>query len=114
MLDPITTGRLTSTGVGPGWRCLEVGAGGGSVAGWLAARVGGGVGPPGHVLATDINPAQLRPGPGLEVARHDIVRDPLPDAAYDLVHARLVLQHLPERQAVLARLARTLRPGGWL
>ena len=35
-----------------GARCLEVGAGSGSMALWMAARVG----ETGHVLATDINP----------------------------------------------------------
>lgn len=110
MLDPMTTRRLAQTGVTDGWHCLEVGAGGGSVAVWLAGRVA----PSGSVLATDIKPAHIRAGAGLEVARHDIVRDPLPEAAFDLIHARLVLLHLPERREVLGRLARALRPGGWL
>jgi SAM-dependent methyltransferase len=30
------------------------------------------------------------------------------------VHARLVLQHLPERDAVLRRLVAALKPGGWI
>jgi len=108
--DPMTTERLAETGVGPGWRCLEVGAGGGSVARWLAERVA----PGGSVLATDIKPERIPAAEGLEVRRHDIVRDPLPEAAYDLVHARLVLLHLPERIAVLERLVRALKPGGVL
>jgi trans-aconitate methyltransferase len=32
----------------------------------------------------------------------------------NLVHARLVLEHLPERDAVLRKLVRGLKPGGWL
>nr|WP_246425648.1 class I SAM-dependent methyltransferase [Streptomonospora nanhaiensis] len=108
--DPATTARLERTGVGPGWRCLEVGAGQGSVAAWLARRVA----PSGRVVATDIKPGRIPAVPGLVVLRHDIVRDPVPEGAYDLVHARLVLSHLPERRAVLARLLRSLRPGGWL
>ncbi|WP_246113394.1 class I SAM-dependent methyltransferase [Streptomyces montanus] len=109
-LDPITTSRLAATGVRAGWNCLEVGAGGGSVARWLADRVA----PAGEVVATDINPDHLRARPGLRVLRHDVVRDPLPEEAFDLVHARLVLLHLPEREAVLAKLVRALRPGGLL
>ena len=31
-LDPITARHLEATGVAVGWRCLEVGAGGGSIA----------------------------------------------------------------------------------
>ena len=40
----------------------------------------------------------------MEIRRHNIVTDPLPDAAFDLIHARLVLIHIPEREQVLARL----------
>ncbi|HET9109188.1 MAG TPA: hypothetical protein VFN78_00040, partial [Ktedonobacterales bacterium] len=48
--DPGTIQHLEALGVGPGWRCLEVGAGAGSIAAWLCNRVG----PEGSVLATDI------------------------------------------------------------
>ena len=36
--DPTTLAHLDRIGVGAGWRCLEVGAGGGSVAAWLGER----------------------------------------------------------------------------
>lgn len=108
--DPLTTRRLEETGVGPGWNCLEVGAGGGSVARWLARRVA----PGGRVLATDIKPERIDPVEGLEVIRHDVTRDPLPEASFDLIHSRLVLLHLPERERVLERLVRALKPGGVL
>src|SRR3954454_15168503 len=52
--------------------------------------------------------------PGVEVRKHDIARDSLPEEAFDLIHARLVLVHLPERAAVLRRMAAALRHGGWL
>jgi len=68
------------------------------------------------VLATDIDTRFLqhdRPE-NLEVRRHDIVTDPMPDGAFDLVHARLVLVHLPQREAVLERMVAALKPGGWL
>lgn len=110
MLDPMTTRRLAQTGVTDGWHCLDVGTGAGSVATWLARRVA----PSGRVLATDIKPGDIPPRPGLEVVVHDIVRDPLPEAAFDLICARLVLRNLPERHAVLDRLVHALRPGGWL
>jgi SAM-dependent methyltransferase len=82
------------------------------VARWLAERVG----PAGSVLATDIDPRFLEPlaAPPLAVQRHDITTDPLPAAAFDLVHTRLVLGHLPAREAVLGRLVHALKPGGWL
>lgn len=109
-LDPISVGRLRAGGVGPGMRCLDVGAGAGSVAVWLAEQVA----PGGSVVATDLAPLPVPSRPGLAVRQHDVVRDPLPEEAFDLVHVRLVLSHLPEREAVLARLFAALRPGGVL
>ena len=54
--DELTTRHLGRIGVEPGWRCLELGAGGGSIAVWLATQVG----PAGRVVATDIDaPAKL-------------------------------------------------------
>jgi SAM-dependent methyltransferase len=52
--------------------------------------------------------------PGLEVWRHDLTCDPLPEAAFDLVHARLVLVHLPDKEKILEKLVVALKPGGWL
>jgi SAM-dependent methyltransferase len=77
------------------------------------------VGPSGHVLATDIDPRfmlkDLNSVPeNMEVRLHDITIDPLPESAFDLIHARLVLIWLRDRLAVLDRLVRALRPGGWL
>lgn len=112
LYDPGTIRHLEQLGVAAGWRCLEVGGGGGTIAAWLCDRVG----PTGHVLATDVNTRfldRLR-HPNLEVRRHNVASDPLPDGAFDLVHLRLVLMHLPQRDHVLERLANVLLPGGWL
>lgn len=111
--DPITVLQLERLGVAEGWRCLEVGAGGGSVARWMADHVGAS----GSVLATDLDVRWLEQrlrAPNVEVRHHDIVRDPLPERTFDLVHERLVLVHVPERVAALRRLVSALRPGGWL
>ena len=102
LYDPHTLRCLERTGVGPGWRCLEVGAGGGSIATWLADQVGSS----GHVTATDIDPRFLRAlrshgRPNVEVLRHDVTVDPLPEAAFDLIHARLVFVHLPAAREAL-------------
>ena len=112
VLDPGTVRHLEDRGVGRGWHCLEVGGGGGSIATWLADRVG----PTGHVLVTDIDPRFLESLklPNLEVQRHNIATDSLPEAAFDLVHSRLVLMHLPEREKALASMIAALKPGGWL
>jgi ubiquinone/menaquinone biosynthesis C-methylase UbiE len=112
MFDRGTIRHLEDRGISEGWRCLEVGGGGGSITSWLANRVG----PTGHVVVTDIDPRFLEPlsTPNVEVRKHNIVTDPLPDATFDLIHARLVLIHLPEREKVLTRLVSALKPGGWL
>src|SRR5687768_10129658 len=85
LYDPGTIRHLAALGVGAGWRCLEVGAGGGSIARWLAQRVGS----TGYVVATDLDTRFLEPlarevGPPLAVQRHDVTADPLPEASFDL------------------------------
>ncbi|MGH3370449.1 MAG: class I SAM-dependent methyltransferase, partial [Nocardioidaceae bacterium] len=79
---------------------------------WLCQQVGA----HGQVVATDIDTRFLDELDlhNLEVLRHDAVTEPLPEAAFDLVHARAVLCHLAGRGAVLAKLVAALRPGGWL
>ncbi|MEU4244052.1 methyltransferase domain-containing protein [Actinoplanes sp. NPDC026619] len=108
MHDPFTIRRLTEAGVKPGSRWLEIGAGAGTIAGWLADQVG----PDGEVIATDVRPQHIREHSGVTVIQHNIVTDPLPAGQFDGIHARAVLQHLPERHEVLARLAGALKPGG--
>ncbi len=112
LYDGASQRHMSARGVGPGWRCLEVGCGAGSLALWLADRVG----PRGSVLATDLDPRFLdEHGRGnLTVIRHDLTRDELEPATFDLIHARAVLTHLREPDAALARLMAALRPGGWL
>jgi SAM-dependent methyltransferase len=109
--DPQTIRVLSEIEVAPGWRCLEVGAGSGSIARWLVDRVS----PDGHVLSVDID---LRfhcdAVPGMEVRELDIVRDETPPGPFDLVHARALLQHLEQRESVLDRLVDALSPGGWI
>jgi SAM-dependent methyltransferase len=52
--------------------------------------------------------------PGVKVRRHDIVVDDLEEGAFDLIHARMVLQHVPDRDQALKRMAAALAPGGVL
>jgi SAM-dependent methyltransferase len=107
VLDGFTTSRLSSLGDLTGRRCLELGAGNGSIACWLAEQAG-------HVLATDINTRHISPDRPYAVLRHDLTADPLPDGPWDVIHARLVLGHMPERANILRRLAAALAPGGAL
>lgn len=110
--DPSTFRQLDAIGVTDGWRCLEVGAGGGSVTRWLSRRVG----PAGKVVAADLDVRFLGDitAQNVEVRRCDITQDPIEQASYDLVHARSVLTHLPDPVAALQRMTAALRPGGWL
>ena len=110
--DRGTFRHLEDLGVGSSWRCLEIGGGSGTIAKWLADRVGS----TGHVLTTDLDIRFLEPlkGPNLEVCRHNIGTDHLPEATFDLIHTRLVLMHVRERDAALAQMISSLKPGGWL
>lgn len=111
-LDPVTTRHLARLGVGPGKRCLEVGAGAGSVAFWMADRVGA----DGAVVAVDLDPRFLddHGRPNLEARAMDLRTESLGEAQFHVAHARLVLEHIPERDQILADIARSLRPGGWV
>lgn len=109
--DPGTQRRLAGLGVDRGWRCLEVGAGRGSVARWLGDRVG----PLGTVVAVDVDPRFLVDLPAnVEVRVRDISDGDLGLDGYDIVHFRALLTHLPNRDSVLSELVAALRPGGLL
>jgi SAM-dependent methyltransferase len=114
-LDPGTRQHLTRLGVGPGTRCLEVGAGGGSVALWLAERVA----PGGVVVATDLETDFLESAsaalgyPTLKFLAHDITAED-PPTGFDFVHARWLVEWLPDKRLALGRMVSALRPGGTL
>lgn len=110
--DPATTRLLRTLGVASGWRCLEVGAGGGSIAAFLCHQVGA----QGTVTAVDIDTrfVQEIDARNLEVVQADVTAIELPRNAFDLVHCRALLMHLPARERVLDMLVAALRPGGWL
>ena len=107
--DPGSQSLLDEVGLGPGWRCLEVGAGGGSLVEWMVQRGA-------TVTAVDIDTQFIEhlASDAVDVRRLDIRTDGLPDGEFDLVHARLVLEHLSDRRKIVDRLAGTLRPGGWM
>ena len=112
LYDPGTMALIGRLDLPPGARCAEIGAGTGSVAELLARHVG----PDGRVLAVDTDTRFLDPlaDATITVARQDVTTTPLPPGQFDLIHARLLLEHLPQRDTVLASLAEGLAPGGWL
>jgi SAM-dependent methyltransferase len=107
-LDMFTQSRISTLLELTDKNCLEVGAGSGSIAAWMAEQVG----PGGHVTATDIKPGHIPAHPRMSVLTHDLTSDPLPPDAFHLIHARLVLAHLPTREEILRRLVDALAPGG--
>ncbi len=112
LFDLSTFRHLDALGLARGWRCWEVGAGGTTIVAHLSERVG----PGGHVLATDINLSWAvgAAAPNVEILEHDVATGPPRGGLFDLVHARLVLVHVPERDAALANMVAALRPGGVL
>jgi SAM-dependent methyltransferase len=112
LFDPTTFRHLAGFGLGAGWLCWEVGAGGTSVVSWLAKQVG----PTGKVVATDIDTTRLAAVARhpVEVRVHDVGAEEPPGEGFDLVHARLVLVHVPDRERALRSMIKALRPGGRL
>jgi SAM-dependent methyltransferase len=107
-LDPTTISLLSSL-VTEGHHCLEVGAGGGSIARWMCEQIGS----TGSVTAVDVDGRFLADlAAPVTVVIGDI--DTVELSRYDVIHARAVFTHLPHRDAVLARLTDALKPGGWL
>lgn len=112
LLDPFELARFPGLGVGPGWRCLELGSGNGSIARALAERVA----PTGQVVASDIDLAYIAElqMPCLEVRRIDILQDVIEEGRYDFVVARALLHHLTPARTALERMVAALKPGGVL
>ncbi|MET9726873.1 class I SAM-dependent methyltransferase [Streptomyces zaomyceticus] len=109
--DDITMARLRALGAGPGWRCLDVGAGTGTVSRRLLEEAG-----VTGVLAVDRDVRFLleRPVTGLDVLEADITDPDFAPGRFRLVHARFVLMHLPGRERLITRLAELVEPGGVL
>ncbi|MFE6177040.1 class I SAM-dependent methyltransferase [Streptomyces sp. NPDC056464] len=109
--DDITMARLRALGVGPGWSCLDVGAGTGTVSRRLLDEAG-----VASVLAVDRDARFLaeRSVPGLEVLEADITSPNSVSGRFRLVHARFVLMHLPQRERLIRTLSGLVEPGGVL
>lgn len=110
--DPLTIDRIRSFGLRPGSRCLDLGAGQGSIAVALAELVG-----PAAVTAVDRRPGGALLGlaaGGATVLAADVSDWDPGTERFELIHARALLTHLPDRDRMLARMASWLAPGGWL
>lgn len=106
-VDAFTTGILEGLPIKTSWNCLELGAGAGSIAYWLAERC-----PDGRVVAVDLDTRHLEVGraANLEIEEADITRADYTPGNFDLIHARYLFCHLPERDEMVARVTRWLSP----
>ncbi len=111
LLDPETRERIDALGLAPGWRCLEVGGGAGTIARWLGERVGD----EGHVLSLDLDLRfHVEVGPRVKLHEGDLMQEVLPRDHFQLAHSRAVIEHLADPRAGLARMVDALAPGGWI
>ncbi|WP_329315791.1 class I SAM-dependent methyltransferase [Streptomyces sp. NBC_01278] len=110
--DDMTMDRLRALGAGPGWNCLDVGAGTGTVARRLIEEAG-----VASVLAVDRDTRFLGAHslPGLDVLEADVSAPGFdPGRRFQLVHARFVLMHLRSWRSLITALGGLLAEGGVL
>jgi SAM-dependent methyltransferase len=112
---PLAT-ALERLGIGPGWKCVDVGAGGGDVSVALAEIVG----LEGRVYAVDSDPAARDVAAASAAAFSQVLaitqagEDLVLPEPVDLAFCRFLLMHVIEPAAVLARMRQAVRPGGWV
>jgi SAM-dependent methyltransferase len=110
LLDPMHRRQIEMLHVGRGARTLEVGCGNASISAWLADVVS----PGGHAVASDIDVSLAVERPDLELREHDILSGPVEPRDFDLVTARAVLHHLPDREKAIENMVASLKPGGYI
>ena len=112
---PLAT-ALDRLGLREGWRCVDVGAGGGDVTVALAELVGH----DGRIYAVDSDPrardevAQAAAAHSQVIAITQAGEDLTLPEPVDLAFCRFVLMHVIEPVRVLRRMGEAVRPGGWV
>jgi SAM-dependent methyltransferase len=112
---PLAT-ALDRLGLGAGWRCVDVGAGGGDVSVALAEMVGR----DGRVYAVDSDPATRDEVARAAAAHAQVIaltqagEDLLLPEEVDLAFCRFLLLHVFDPAVVVAKMAGSVRPGGWV
>lgn len=113
--DDCTQRHIRSLPLNASPRCLDVGSGSGMMSRWFAED---GMLKASEVVALDTSPACVRRAlkgkNNVRIMEADITDPNITCGTFDLIHVRLVLMHLREREAVLEKLVSWLRPGGWL
>jgi SAM-dependent methyltransferase len=112
---PLAT-ALSRLGLGAGWRCVDVGAGGGDVSVALAEMVGR----DGRVYAVDSDPdardevAHAAAAHAQVIALTQAGEDLSLPEEVDLAFCRFLLLHVIEPSEVVRMMAAAVRPGGWV
>ncbi|WP_425082313.1 class I SAM-dependent methyltransferase [Ruegeria arenilitoris] len=107
--DPDTFATIERLNLPENAHCLDIGAGRGSVAIWLAETL-----PHAKVIASDLDVSSVKENtlPNIALEEIDLRADELGSELYDLVHCRAVLCFLPTRTEVLSAILKSLKPGG--
>jgi SAM-dependent methyltransferase len=114
---PLAT-ALQRLGLGPGWRCADVGAGGGDVSVALAEMVGR----DGRVYAVDSDPrardevarAAASAAAAQVIALTQAGEDLSLPEEVDLAFCRFLLLHVIDPEVVVRTMAGAVRAGGWV
>ena len=112
---PLAT-ALERLGLGPGWRCVDVGAGGGDVSVALAEMVGR----DGRVYAVDSDPlardevARAAAAHAQVIALTQAGEDLALPEQVDLAFCRFLLMHVHDPVVVVGAMAAAVRDGGWV
>ena len=109
--DPDAQAAIARLGLPPAPHCLDIGSGRGTMAIWLAETW-----PDGTVVAGDLDHNSFKPNQcaNLRLEVMDANTADLGEGVYDLIHCRALLCFLPDKLAVLKRIARALKPRGAL
>jgi SAM-dependent methyltransferase len=112
-IAPYCAIMLERIGVGPGWRCLDLGCGPGGITSLLSTRVGA----TGRVVGLDADPvfiehARRQAPANVAFVIDNAYRSELPSGGFDLVHMRFVASTAGDPDALLKEAMRLARPGG--
>lgn len=114
-IAPDAATMLDRIGVGPGWRCLDLGCGPGGITALMSARVG----PSGRVVGLDSDQvflahARRHAADNVEFVAGNAYGSQLPGGTFDLVHMRFVASTAGNPEVLFKELIRLVRPGGFV